>query len=80
MTKDTTSTNLERIAYDPDEMLDLAITAWMRSGRKPIPSRVASEVDCDTNEVHLENVNGRLATYRILPEGRLRKKRQASEH
>ena len=71
----STSTKLERIDYDPDEMLDLAIAAWLRGGQNPFPSRVTSEVDLDLNEVHLENVNGRLATYRILPDGGLRKKR-----
>jgi hypothetical protein len=66
---------LERINYDPDEVLERAIKAWMRQDGAPMPSRIDSEVDLDKHEVHLENVNGRLATYRILPDGRLRRKK-----
>jgi hypothetical protein len=65
---------LERINYDPDEILERAIKAWMRHDGAPIPSRSGSEVDCEKHEVHLANVNGSLATYKILPGGRLRKK------
>jgi len=66
---------LERIAFDPDEVLDRAIRLWMRQDGASFPSRSDSEVNLETNEVHLENVTGRLATYKILPDGRLRRKR-----
>lgn len=70
---------LERIAVDPDEVLDRAIRIWMRRDGAPFPSRSGSEVDLDSKEVHLENVNGRLATYRILADGRLRQKKSPSD-
>lgn len=66
---------LERIVFDPDEVLDRAIRLWMRRYGAPFPSRSASEVNLETNEVYLENVTGRLVTYKILPDGRLRRKR-----
>ena len=70
---------LERIAVDPDEVLDRAIRLWMRRDGAPFPSRSGSDVDLDSNEVHLENVTGRLVTYRILPDGRLRRKNSLSD-
>lgn len=70
---------VERIAFDPDEMLDRAIRLWMRQDGAPIPSRSGSEVDLDKNEVYLENAIGRLATYKILPCGGLRRKKRRLE-
>lgn len=65
---------LERIPYDPDEVLDKAIKLWMQDGSRPLPSRVDSDVDLGTHEVHLRNCNVLLATYRIFGGGRLRRK------
>jgi hypothetical protein len=64
---------VERIGYDPEKVLERAIGLWLREDR-PMPSRIDSDVDLATNEVHLRNCNGLLATYRILDSGYLRRK------
>lgn len=72
-TKNILTPKLERIDYDPDEMLDRAIRLWMQQDGAPFPNHSDSEVDLYKNEVHLENVTGRVATYKIVVGGRLRR-------
>ncbi len=65
---------VQGFSYEPDIVLERARKLWLRTGSLLVPSNFDSEVDLGTHEVHLRNCDGLLATYRILPGGRLRRK------
>lgn len=69
---------ITHLEYNPDEMLERAIAAWMRHDGAPMPSRVDSSVDLDADEVTLANVNGELARYSIIG-GRLRRRKDCMQ-
>jgi hypothetical protein len=67
----------ERIAFDPDEVLDRAMRVYTHGitsiNGVETASRQTSEVDLEKMLVILRNVNGVRMVYRIRPDGSLRR-------
>ena len=70
---------IEKLDYDPEEVLVRAINLWMREGDREQPSFSDSEVDLEKHEVHLRNVKGLLSTYKIMKHGYLRRHKLGHE-